>query len=127
MEFRRYGDTAGNGSALENFLHHGLLSRDGAEFIDAVDVVVVRDEAGLMGVAVLADVYRRARETVVVTLGLVDRAGLISNVVVVHPLEGTEGLTTVAALVIHGAGEENLGGEVHIGPGSLSADLDSIG
>jgi hypothetical protein len=60
-----------------------------------------------------------------VTSGSVDGAGLISDLVLVHPLEGIVSLTTMATIITR-AGDQNLWGDVDIWPCSLSGDLDSI-
>jgi hypothetical protein len=41
--------------------------------------------------------------TVVVSSGVIDGASLISDVGLVHELESTDGFTTVATIIIHGA------------------------
>ena len=123
----RDGNTAGNGTSLVDFLHHFLLALDLTELVNTVDEVLVGDEACLTGVAVTADVHSRADLTVVETTGAVDGASLISDFVLGHPLEGVVGLTTVATLVGGLARDDHLRGDVHIGPGTLTSDLDTIG
>ena len=59
------------------------------------------------------------------TSGSVNGAGLVGDLILAHPLEGVEGLSTVAA-VVTGARDKNLWGDVDIGPSSLSGDLDSV-
>ena len=59
--------------------------------------------------------------------GAVDGTSLISDLIVGHPLEGVVGLTTVAALVLLLARDDDLGGDVDIGPGGLTGDLYPIG
>lgn len=103
------GDTAGNGSALVNFLKHVFLSLEVTVLVDAVDVVLVGDEAVKVWVAVLAHVDGRALDAVVVAACLVDRAGLVCDVVVAHELEGAQGETTVATVVVLGARDHYLG------------------
>jgi len=93
------GNTASNWTSLVDFLHHGLLTGDFTVLISVIDLVVILIEASLRWVAVLAHDLLGALGTVVVTSGSVDGASLISNLVVVHPLEGVVGLTTVAAIV----------------------------
>lgn len=90
-------------------MHHCILARDAAELIDIVHTVLVGDVARTTtGVAVLANVDGSAFDTVVMTSGLVNRAGLISDVIGMHIFEGGEGLTTVATVVIHGARDDSL-------------------
>jgi len=56
----------------------------------------------------------------------IDRAGLVSDFVLAHPLESVVSLSTVATIITT-ARDKNLRSDVDIGPGSLSCDLDSIG
>ena len=79
-----------------------------------------------MGVAVLANCGVSARVTIVVTSGKIDLAGLISDVGLMHKLESIKCLTSVTTIISHIARDDDLGGDVYIGPGGLSADLDSI-
>jgi hypothetical protein len=123
----RNGNTAGNGTSLVDFLHHVLLTGDVTEFINSVDEILVWDEACLTWVAVTADVHGRANLTVVETTSAVDGASLISDFVLGHPLEGVVSLTTVASLVGSLTRDDDLRGDVHIGPGGLSSDLYAIG
>ena len=120
------GNTAGNRSSLVDFLHHVLLTGDMTELINSVDEILVWDEACLTWVAVTADVHRRANLSIVETTSAVDGASLISNFVLRHPLESVVGLTTVASLVGCLTRDDNLRGDVDIGPGSLSSDLNTI-
>jgi hypothetical protein len=60
-------------------------------------------------VAVLANIDGSALDAVVVAAGLIDRASLVRHLVVVHELESADGLTTVAAVVVLGAGYHDLG------------------
>jgi len=124
----RLGDsyTASNGSTLVDLLHHVVLSIDKVIFVDAVHSVLIRDEAGLTRVAVAAHVHSAANLTIVMTSGSVDGASLICNLVLSHPLEGVQVPATVAAVVIGLTRDENLRGDVDIGPGCLSLDLDSV-
>lgn len=97
-------DTASNGTALINLLHHVFLTGNRAELVDLEDTVLFRDVTfAAARIASLANVDRGAIDAVVVTASLVDGAGLIGDVVGVHELEGREGLTAVAAVIIHGA------------------------
>jgi hypothetical protein len=126
LKFVSDGDSAGNGSSLVDFLHHSLLSGDLPVGVNSVDVIDGCDEAGLVGLAVLADVDGGAVNTVSITSGLIDCAGLVSDLVLVHEVESTVCLSTIASHVVLGAWDHNLGGDVHIGPRSLSGDFDSV-
>jgi len=84
-------------------LHHSLLTVDSAELIDLIGVVFIWYEAVLEGLAVFAYVNWGAFDTVVVTSGLIDRACLISDLILMHELEGGDGFTTMATIIIGGA------------------------
>ena len=120
-------NSSGDWSALVDFLHHVFFARNSAEFVDTIDVVGIGDEAGLSGRAVSAHIHGRALLAIVVTTSSVDRAGLVGDFVEVHPLESVVSFTTVAAIVFHFAGDEHLRGNVDVGPGSITGDLDAIG
>jgi hypothetical protein len=106
-------------------LHHFFLTRDLTVLIGVINLVVVLVPASFGWGAVLAHDLLGAFGTVVVTSGSVDGAGLISDLVSVHPFEGVIGLTTMATIVT-GAGDQNLWCDVDIWPSSLSGNLDSI-
>lgn len=60
---------------------------------------------------------------------LVDRAGSIGDVVLLHPLECVNFVAAVAAVVVAGgleAGEQRLRRDVHIGPRCIASDFDPI-
>jgi len=122
-----HSDTASDGAALVDLLQHLVLTRHRIELVDSIDVVGVRNEAGLMWLAVLADINRCAFNTVVMAASLIDRAGLICHIGVVHEFESAQGITAVATIVILRAGDHHLGGDVDIGPLSLAGDLDAVG
>ena len=121
------GNTASNGTSLVDLLHHSLLARDHAVLLNTVHKVLVGDEAGLARVAVAAHVHGGADLTVVETTGTIDGASLISDLVVGHPGEGVVGLTTVATQVSRLARDDDLWGDVDVGPGCLTGDLYTIG
>lgn len=122
-----YSDTASDGAALVDLLHHFVFTRHRIELVDSIDVVRVRDEAGLVWLTVLANIDRCAINTVIMAAGLIDRAGLIGHVGVVHELESTQGITSVATIVILRAGYHYLGGDVDIRPLSFAGNLDAVG
>lgn len=97
----RYGNTASNRTSLVDFLHHGFFSLDLAELFDSVDEVLVLNEARLMRLAVLAHVDGCAVNTVVVASGLIDGAGFIGDVVLVHKFKSRVSLATMATIIAH--------------------------
>ena len=127
IEGLRDGDTTSNGTTLVDFLHHVLLASEVSVFVDTVDKVLIGDEASLTRVTVTALGHLRADLTVVKTTAKVDGASLISHVVVSDVLESIDGLTTMATHVLGLTRDDDLGGDVDIGPGSVTSDLDAIG
>jgi len=82
-------NTASNGAALIDLLHHVLFTRDRAKFINLVDSVLSWDEAGATAwFTSLANVDRSTFNTVIVTASLVNRASLIGDVILVHEFKG---------------------------------------
>ena len=119
-------DTTGNWTSLVDLLHHLLLAGNLTVLIDTIDLIGVWNKAWFTWHAVLTNGHSRARLTIVVTSSSVNGAGLISDLVRVHPLEGIISFATVATIISR-AGDEDLRGDVDIWPSSLSSDLDSIG
>jgi hypothetical protein len=77
-----------------------LLALHLPELVDSIHVVLVRDKAVSVRVAIFADVDGGTFDAVVVSASLVNGACLISDIVSMDEIEGTVGLTTVAAKVI---------------------------
>jgi hypothetical protein len=106
-------------------LHHGFLSWHFTVFIYVVYIVLIRYEAVLVRFTVSAHGDVGAFHSVVVASGSVDGAGLIGDVILVHPLEGIKGIPSMATIVSW-AGNENLRSDVDVWPGSISRDLYSV-
>ena len=102
------GEGAGDGSALVDLVHHGSFSLDESELIDSVDFGAFLGPAAPVGHAVLALDHGRAFHSVVVAEGLIRRAGLVGDVVVVDPFVGVLGVTAGAAVDMTFAGNEKL-------------------
>ena len=126
--FKRIWDsyTTSNRSTLVDFLHHGLFSRNFAEFLDFVGVVFIWNKAVWAWLTVLANINGSTFNTIVMTSSLIDRTGLISNFIFVHKFERRDSFTTVATIIIHRAWNDNLRGDVDIGPLSFSGNLYSV-
>jgi hypothetical protein len=62
---------------------------DLSKFGNLVNIVSVWDETGLLRIAVLANVNGSAFDSIVVTSSLIDRAGLVCDLIFVHEVEGT--------------------------------------
>ena len=72
IEGLRDSHTACNGSTLVDFLHHVVLPADEVVFVDAVNSVLIRDEAGFTWVAIAAHIHGAANLTIVQTSCSVD-------------------------------------------------------
>jgi len=104
----RDGNTTSNGTSLVDLIHNGLfvlrngvvVSSDMTVLIHSVDVVLIGNPAALVGGAVSADDVVGALDSGVVTTSLIVGAGLIGDVMVVHPLKSRVWVSTVAAVVI---------------------------
>jgi len=93
--------------------------------VNTVNWVGVWNEACFTWAAVSANFHGGAILSVVVSTGLVNGASLISDFVFVHPFEGVVGISSVAAIIVR-TGDEDLWGNVDIGPCSFSHDLISV-
>ncbi len=82
-------DTASYGSALIDLLKHVFLTRKVTVLIYSINVVLIRDEAVSVRLTILAHVNRCALDAVIVAASLVNRASLISDVILAHKLEST--------------------------------------
>jgi hypothetical protein len=103
-----------------------LLTGNLSVLIDTINLVGVWDKAWLIWHAILANGHGRASLTIIVTSSAIDGAGLISDLVLVHPIESIICLTTMATIISR-ARDEDLWCDVDLWKSSLSSDLDSIG
>jgi len=94
--------------------------------INTVNVVLIGYEAGLVRVAVFTHVDGGALFTVVVASGSVNRAGFISDVLLVDESEGIECGTSVATIISSITRYDDLGRDVDVRPGSFSCNLYSV-
>jgi len=120
-------DTARDGTVGVNLIHHGGLTIDGTVLIDLVVEILVWDVASLTWLAVAAPRHGRAADTVIPTSGLIDRACLISDVVVLDPLVDIDRVTTMATVILLLARDDQLWGQVDIWPLTVTEELDSVG
>jgi hypothetical protein len=95
-------------------------------FSNTVGVIFIWYETGFMRLAVFADVDGRALFAVIMASSSIDRASLISNVLFVDEFECIECSSSVATIISCIAGNDNLGGDVDVRPGSLSGNLYSV-
>jgi hypothetical protein len=108
-------------------LHDVILSIHSSVFVNLINVVGIWDVAVSAWVAISAQSDIRAWVAVIVASGSVDRAGLVSDEVVLDVLVGGKGLTSMAPEVVVGVtGDQNLGSKVDVWPGGISYDLNSI-
>jgi hypothetical protein len=125
IEFLSDCDRTSERSSLDELVQHGLFTVDMAVLVYFVNVVLFRDEASLARFTIAAHGHSAA--IVTVTFSLVNRAGLISDVVFVNPLVPVVRVSTVTASIFILAWDKNLGWDVNIGPLGLTSDFDSIG
>ena len=111
---------------MEDFVHHILFTSNGAEFLNSIDKVTVRDEASFFRHAVSASDFRRASKSVCPSSSLVSRAGFISDRIVVDVLVSSQAITTITTQIRSLTGDQDLWGEIDIRPLSISSDLDTI-
>lgn len=120
------GDGAGDGSSLVDLVHDVELAVHESVLGHTVDLGLLLSPAASVRQAVLALDLSGAAHAVVEAVRLVGRAGLVGDVVPVDPLVGSARVAAVAALVHILAADQHLGGQVHVGPGGLPRDLDSV-
>jgi len=127
--FKRFRDcdSTSNRSALSNLLHHVLLSLDVTVLVCLISLVGIRDDTSFSRAAVSALLHSRALLSVVVTTSLVDRASSIGHLVIGHPLEGSEVVSTMASEHVVLARDQDLRRDVDIRPGSLTHNLHAVG
>ena len=123
LERLGHSDVTSNRSSLVDFLLHVLFANNSAELFDSIDHVLVWDEAGLTWIAVATHVHGRADLTIVVALSTIDGASLVSDLVIGHPLKRVIRISSMATIVLGLARDDDLRGDVDIGPGGLTGNL----
>lgn len=104
-------------------MHHGFLADNGTKLLRVVDVVGVRDETSLSRIAVSAVGHSGAGATIVKTATTVNGAGLVGDLMGVHPLVGKDCVTAVAAKGVVLTVNQDLGRDVDVWPRSVSRNL----
>lgn len=125
-KFSSYRDGTGDGSSLEDFVHHVLLSSNVSEFINAVDFRSLLSPASFLWETVLAFDHCWTSDTIVMSICLVRWTCLVGNVVAMDPFVSSSGITSVASFVGELAWNQNLRTEDHIWPHGFSSDLYSV-
>jgi len=120
-------DSTGDRSAVVDLSHHMFFAVDMSVFLNIVNWILIRYKAILMRCAVLAVHNRRAFDSVIVAFTLVGGAGLVSDPVVVNPLESIEGVASMAPVVVHITRKQNLRSDVDFRPCSFPGYLNSVG
>jgi hypothetical protein len=118
--------TASNRTALNDLLHHVLLTGYCTVLINLVDTILGRNGARLVGAAISAHFHGGALLAIGVSDCLVNRAGLISDLVLAHPPECSERVTTVAAERGVLTRDKHLGSNIDVRPGRLSRDFNAV-
>jgi hypothetical protein len=127
FESLSYRNTTSDGTTLVDFLHHVCFGWDTTILLYFVDSILGWNNASIAWAAVSTELHRWADNSIVVSTSLVDRAGSISGVALMHESEDVERPATVTAVVEFLAWDKDLWRDVDIGPGSFSGDLDTIG
>jgi len=96
------------------------------EFIDTIYVVLVWNNTSFTWNTVSADVHGRANLAVVETSASINRASLISNLVVGHPFKSVVCFTTMTSEIFVLAGNYDLRRDLNIWPCSFSSNFNSI-
>jgi hypothetical protein len=107
-------------------LLHLVLAGEVSVLINTIDLILIRDKAILMRIAISAHGHVRALVTIFPSSSGIDGASLISDVVVVDVLESVNGLTSRATEIFVLTRNDDLGRNVDVGPSGFSLDLDSI-
>jgi len=92
-----------------------------------IDSVLGWDNASIAWAAVSALLHRRADLAIIVTAGLVNRAGSVSSFVVMHVSEDIECPSSVAAIVELFTGNQYLWRNVDVRPCSIPCNLYTVG
>lgn len=120
--------TAGNGPSLVDFVHHSVCAVDGAILVHAVDMVRLLRPAPLSRPAVAALDKIGAIQSVGPSLRLIDTAGFVCDIILVHELERRQMGTSLAPVVVLVlvARNNNLRSDIDIWERGFSGDLDSV-
>lgn len=122
-----YGNETGDRSPLVNFIHNSSLSSHSSILFQTVYFGSFLRPASLVRHAIFAHNFGRTADSIVVAVCLVRRAGLVGDVVVEDPLEGILCVSSIAAASLVSAGDNDLRGQIDIGPNRLPLDLYPIG
>jgi len=90
-------NTASDWAALEDFLHHVVLTCYSAILVNLVDSVLGWHSASLAWAAVSANFHGRALLTIRVSSGLVNGTSLIGDFILTHPSESSKRVTAVTS------------------------------
>ena len=120
-------DWAADRSTLINFIHHSFFTAYMTVLFNLVDIILIRDKTGLASFTITAVWHSTTFNTVGPASSLINWASLISNVVLINPLVACVRRATMTTKRIDLlAGDEDLWGEIDIGPSSFSLNLDSV-
>ena len=99
IESLGHRNTASDGTTLVNLLLHVLFTFKRGVFIDAIDVVLVGNEASLTRIAIAALDHGRTDLTIIMATSEVVRASLIGDLIVVHISVCVQGIAAMAAFI----------------------------
>ena len=122
----RYSDRASERTTLVQLIHHSLFAVNMTVLIDTVDVILGWDIASLTRLAIATKTHGAATDAVIMSSCLVNSASLIGDVVFMNPFVCVVCISSVAAIILLLARNEDLRGDVDIRPSCFALDLDSV-
>jgi len=108
------------------FSDHIFLTRDRSKWLHPIGIVTSLSPAFSTWLTVHAKDFITTWDTIVVASSLVVCAGLICDVVVVHPCESTVLVSTMTSVIWFIAWDEDLRSDIDVRPYSFPGYLDSI-
>ena len=115
-----------NWSSLINFVHHGLFPTDCPKFVHTINEILWGSFAGIAWLTVPTFYMFITSHPVIMPPCLVNRASLISNIVVMNELICTETITAMASIIGCIASQDHLGRYINIWPSRTSLNFNSI-
>lgn len=126
FELLSNSNSASNRSTLIDFIHHCLFPFHLSELLDSVDFSTSLSPASTIWHTVFTLYNCTASNSIIVTIGLIRRASLISNVVVMNPFISILSITSSATIIRVFTWYQDLGRDHNVGPLSFSGDFDSV-
>ena len=125
-QFLSNTNLAGDGPPVINFVHHVQLANHGSVLSNCIDFGSLLSPATFQRRAVLALDLSGTPYSIAVPICLVGRACFICNIIVSNPLIRLFWIPSMASSRYSVTGNEDLGWEVNIRPGSFSLNFDAV-